>query len=130
MATRQTWVRGLWMLCALLVAGAAQAVPAWGALQSSPVDTPPGDLAPGAWIWAGDDAALGPMVIVVSLDEQRAYVYRNGLRIAVTTVMPRDVAANRRRANSVSRCTQPCDYGDPGRPPACSATPSQVRRPW
>lgn len=86
MSTRQTWVRGLWMLCALLVAGAAQAVPTWGALQSSPVDTPPGELAPGAWIWAGDAAALGPMVIVVSLDEQRAYVYRNGLRIAVTTV--------------------------------------------
>lgn len=76
----------LCLLAAPLIAAGAKPVPSWGAPQSSAVDTPPEALKPGAWIWAGDDPALGPMVMVVSLDEQRGYVYRNGLRIAVTTV--------------------------------------------
>lgn len=65
---------------------AVRAEPAWGAAKSSPVDTPPAALRPGQWIWAGDRAAAGPMVMVVSLSEQRAYLYRNGLLEAATTV--------------------------------------------
>ena len=64
----------------------ADAVPFWGARASSPVDTLPDDLAPGDWIWGGDNRALGPMAVVVSLDEQRAYAYRNGMLIGVSTV--------------------------------------------
>lgn len=76
------------LLCCLALAAlpGVAATPHWGADASSAVDTPPGQLKPGDWIWAGDDPALGPMVMVVSLDEQRGHVYRNGLRIAVTTV--------------------------------------------
>lgn len=76
------------LLCCLALSAlpGLAATPHWGADASSAVDTPPGQLKPGDWIWAGDDPALGPMVMVVSLDEQRGYVYRNGLGIAVTTV--------------------------------------------
>lgn len=64
----------------------ARAVPVWGSPRSSPVDLPPADLKAGQWIWAGDSGPASPMVVVVSLNEQRAYVYRNGLLEAVSTV--------------------------------------------
>lgn len=66
-------------------ATAAQAVPFWGAKASQPEDTDPAKLKPGEFIWAGDAVASGPVVVVVSLPEQRAYVYRNGVRVGVST---------------------------------------------
>jgi len=57
-----------------------------GAKESSPVDLPPGALKPGEFIWAPEAVPSGPLVMVISLDEQRAYVYRNGLRIGVSTI--------------------------------------------
>ena len=74
------------MLALALLPSIAGATPFWGARQSSPADTPPAQLKPGEWIWGGDDKALGPMAVIVSLTEQRAYVYRNGILIAVSTV--------------------------------------------
>jgi hypothetical protein len=62
------------------------AVPAWGARQSSAVDTPPAALKPGQWIWGGTSNGRGPIALIASLTEQRAYVYRNGLLIAVSTI--------------------------------------------
>ena len=73
-------------LALALAPSVAVAVPFWGAPQSSPADTPPSQLKPGEWIWGGDDKALGPMAVVVSLTEQRAYAYRNGILVAVSTV--------------------------------------------
>ena len=77
-----------WMLflASMLFCIVAGAVPFWGARTSSPADTPPSDLKPGEWIWGGDNKTLGPMAVIVSLTEQRAYVYRNGILIAVSTV--------------------------------------------
>ncbi len=43
-------------------------------------------LKPGEYIWAPQVAPEGPVVLVVSLDEQRAYVYRNGIAIGVSTI--------------------------------------------
>lgn len=43
-------------------------------------------LKPGAYLWAPELAPDGPILIVVSLEAQRAYVYRNGLPIGVATV--------------------------------------------
>lgn len=43
-------------------------------------------LKPGAYLWAPELAPDGPILIVVSLETQRAYVYRNGLPIGVATV--------------------------------------------
>jgi hypothetical protein len=62
------------------------ATPFWGARESSAADTPPSQLKPGEWIWGGDNKAQGPMAVIVSLTEQRAYVYRNGILVAVSTV--------------------------------------------
>lgn len=78
--------RGYGFLLLTLLALPALAVPFWGAKQSSPVDTPPAQLKPGEWIWGGSELTVGPIAVVVSLTEQRAYVYRNGFLIGVSTV--------------------------------------------
>ncbi|GAA0454643.1 MULTISPECIES: L,D-transpeptidase [Sphingomonas] len=43
-------------------------------------------LKPGGYLWAPQIAPDGPMMIVVSLRLQRAYVYRNGVMIGVSTI--------------------------------------------
>ena len=43
-------------------------------------------LQPGEFSWMPERASAGQVVIVVSLPEQRAHVYRNGVRIGVSTV--------------------------------------------
>ena len=72
--------------CAALWPALAAAVPFWGARESLPAETPPEAMKPGQFVWSPGIAPDGPITMVVSLDEQRAYVYRNGLRIAYTTV--------------------------------------------
>ncbi len=72
------------LLCA--TAEALLATPFWGATQSSPADTPLDALAPGEFIWEGGLEHDGPVVVVVSLPEQMAYVYRDGVRVGVSTV--------------------------------------------
>jgi L,D-transpeptidase catalytic domain len=62
------------------------ATPFWGARESLPADTPASSLRPGQFVWAGDAAPEGPIVVVVSVTEQLAFVYRNGIRIGVSTV--------------------------------------------
>ena len=61
------------------------ATPFWGEKTSLPVDTVPFMLNPGQFIWKGDAVPSGPIVVVVSLVEQKAYDYRNGIRIGVST---------------------------------------------
>jgi hypothetical protein len=79
-------IRSWTLALMLLVAGNALAVPFWGAKESSPADTPPAALKPGEFVWAPGVAPDGPMVVVVSIAEQRAYVYRNGIQVGYTTV--------------------------------------------
>jgi len=43
------------------------------------------DLKPGEFTWDPERQPTGPVAVVVSLPEQRVYVYRNGIRIAVST---------------------------------------------
>ncbi|RVT92521.1 L,D-transpeptidase [Sphingomonas crocodyli] len=43
-------------------------------------------MKPGDYLWAPDIAPGGPVVIVVSIPQQRAYAYRNGIPIGITTV--------------------------------------------
>jgi L,D-transpeptidase catalytic domain len=64
----------------------AASVPFWGAKASVAADTPIGELKHGEFLWLGDVVTSGPVVMVVSVTEQKAYVYRNGVLIGVTTV--------------------------------------------
>ncbi len=64
----------------------ADTVPFWGAKASEPIGTDPKSLKPGQFIWDADASPKGPLVIIVSLPEQRARVYRNGVSIGVAAV--------------------------------------------
>lgn len=59
-----------------------------GAKVSSPVELAriADGLKPGEWVWAPSVAPSGPVLIYVDLSRQRATVYRNGVRIAVSTI--------------------------------------------
>ena len=43
-------------------------------------------LKPGEYVWEPERAPEGPLLIVASITEQAAYVYRNGIRIARSSV--------------------------------------------
>jgi len=61
-------------------------VPFWGATASDAVDVEPAALELGHFVWLPEAAPSGPIVVVVSLDEQIAYAFRNGLRIGYAKV--------------------------------------------
>lgn len=48
--------------------------------------TPKTPLKPGQYKWAPQRAPSGPVVVIVDLPDQMAYVYRDGIRIGVSTV--------------------------------------------
>jgi hypothetical protein len=84
-------MRGCWPIwigsAALLMAAGAPAF-AQGAKVSSPPELArvAEKLKPGEWVWAPSVAPLGPILIYVDLSKQRATVYRNGVRIGVSTI--------------------------------------------
>ncbi|MBS7457411.1 L,D-transpeptidase [Coralloluteibacterium stylophorae] len=51
-----------------------------------PLATPVSALRPGQYVWTPEVAPDGPVLVVVSLPEQLAFVYRNGVRIGTSTV--------------------------------------------
>jgi hypothetical protein len=73
-------------LPALLAHAAAPTPAASGAAASTADVRGPTDLKPGEYLWHPEISPTGPIVLVVSLDEQRAYVYRNGIAIGLTTI--------------------------------------------
>ncbi len=72
---------------ALLLLGAVDAL-AQGARTSSAVELArqADQLKPGQWVWAPEIAPKGPITVYVDLSRQVATVYRNGVRIGVSTV--------------------------------------------
>jgi hypothetical protein len=64
------------------------AVPVWGqgAKTSSVAEANIDELKPGEFIWAPQLAPKGPTTVIVSLSAQRAYIYRNGVRIGASTI--------------------------------------------
>lgn len=68
---------------ALVFAGGAGAQPA----DPRPVPgAAPLQLLPGEYLWLPELSPRGPVLVLVSLPDQRATVYRNGVRIGVATV--------------------------------------------
>ena len=57
-----------------------------GAAQATEIVSEATSLRPGQFVWQPDAAAAGEVEIVVSLPLQRAYVYRGGTLIGVSTV--------------------------------------------
>ena len=56
-------------------------------IRASPTDEAVASrLKPGEFIWNPALAAQGPMLMIINLRTQRAYVYRNGIRIGVSTI--------------------------------------------
>ena len=53
------------------------------ALQDDGID--PKKLKPGQFVWKPENAPEGPVVVVVSIPDQMVTVYRNGVRIAVSS---------------------------------------------
>ena len=71
---------------ALVTPTSADSVPFWGAKESVPAGTPIGDLKKGQFLWMAEAVTSGPILMVVSITEQKAYVYRNGVLIGASTV--------------------------------------------
>ena len=72
-----------------LLAAAATAAPALAAppsLQGASVGERVAAMKPGEFIWAPNVAPAGPVVIVVSIAQHRAYAYRTGVPIGISTV--------------------------------------------
>lgn len=71
-----------------LAAAPASATPAEGRMVSSQYQLArqAEKLKPGEWVWGGRLAPQGPVLVYVDLDRQSASVYRNGIRIGVSTV--------------------------------------------
>lgn len=81
-------IRSMLILLCLMGTGTllAQKTPFWGAKQAVPFDTASDALLKGQFTWAPEVAPSGPITVLVSLDEQRAYTYRNGVQIGTSTV--------------------------------------------
>jgi lipoprotein-anchoring transpeptidase ErfK/SrfK len=91
MAARCRTTYSVWLALCIMSVGPhapalADSVPFWGAKDSVPIDTPISQLKKGEFLWMAEAVTTGPVVMVVSITEQRAYVYRNGILIGATTV--------------------------------------------
>jgi len=77
-------------MAALLLAAclAAPNASGQGAVAPSPIELArqADRLKPGQWVWAPQIAPRGPVLVFVDLSKQTATVYRNGVRIGVSTV--------------------------------------------
>ncbi|WP_375394663.1 L,D-transpeptidase [uncultured Sphingomonas sp.] len=77
------------MTSAMTLALLGAALPLAAFAQTPPVATADGRierLKPGEYLWAPEIAPAGPVTVIVSLKTQKAYAYRNGVAIGVSTV--------------------------------------------
>jgi hypothetical protein len=83
-------MKGYWIALAAACAAAAPVSPlaAQGAKTSEQLRLAKQaeQLRPGQWVWAPNIAPKGPVLVYVDLTRQRATVYRNGVRIGVSTI--------------------------------------------
>ncbi|GLS99812.1 hypothetical protein GCM10007897_11950 [Sphingobium jiangsuense] len=76
------------VIAGLAGAAATLASPAWAQISLTDPSTvrTVQVMKPGDYLWAPEVAPDGPVIIVVSLARQRAFVYRNGVPIGISTV--------------------------------------------
>ena len=68
-----------------LLTGLAASPLAWGLSHADEVATDIQRMLPGDFSWHPERAPEGPVAVIASIPEQRVHVYRNGIRIAVST---------------------------------------------
>jgi hypothetical protein len=77
-------------LCSAMALAAAAASPAFAAgtevRSAQALAERAGALKAGDWVWAPRIAPRGPVLVYVELDRQLASVYRNGIRMGVSTI--------------------------------------------
>jgi hypothetical protein len=73
--------RRVFLGAAACIAIAAMHRQAWGADAMKEIS----ELKPGEFTWHPERSPKGPVAVVVSIPQQRVHVYRNGIRIAVST---------------------------------------------
>jgi hypothetical protein len=73
-------------ICAAALSLLCVTAPLTAQLPSAPVDGAIEAMKPGEYLWAPDIAPQGPVMVIISLTTQRAYAYRNGVPIGVSTV--------------------------------------------
>jgi hypothetical protein len=78
-------VRFLRVLALGLALGALPLAPAT-AKDAAPIEASAQNLKPGGYVWLPERAAAGPVEVVISLGSQRAFVYRGGTLIGVSTI--------------------------------------------
>ena len=78
--------RVFWATAAFSLFVISQAPLPAAARDAPSIETRAGQLGPGQFVWAPERAASGEVEIVVSIPQQRAYVYRGGTLIGVSTV--------------------------------------------
>lgn len=74
---------GLWTVVIATIA--AGPLLAQATLKDGSVAARVENMRPGDYLWAPEAAPEGPVIVVVSLAKQRAYVYRNGVLIGIST---------------------------------------------
>jgi len=74
------------ILISLALAAAAAPALAAPSLQGATIGQTVAAMKPGDFLWAPNVAPAGPVVIVVSIAQQRAFAYRNGVPIGISTV--------------------------------------------
>lgn len=82
-------VRAVGLASALLMGANPALAASAGALAAMPIEQAATELSPNQFVWKDDNAngaASEPVSIVISLLEQRAFVYRGSTMIAATTI--------------------------------------------
>jgi hypothetical protein len=83
-------MRSFRLLCSAMALALAAAPPALAAgtevRSAQALAERAGALKPGEWVWAPRVAPRGPVLVYVELDRQLASVYRNGVRMGVSTI--------------------------------------------
>ena len=74
-----------WILKSTAAGAAMLLCAGWTKSRQLQYGIPVSQMKPGDYTWAPDHSSAGPVIMIVSLPEQRAYVYQSGTLIAVST---------------------------------------------
>jgi hypothetical protein len=74
------------LLPCLLALGVAPVSANYGHTKGREVAPLSGDFKPGDYVWKPDVSPAGPVLVIVSLPEQKMAVFRNGIRIGTSTI--------------------------------------------